>query len=74
MLKLRSNSRAYAAAPTTPPELPEYTEKIIVTAQFKHYMKSLNMPKSQDFDINEVVVKKHTFVEMQGRARSKKPH
>ena len=48
-------------------------DKIIVTTQFKHYMKDLNAPKRQDFEIKEVAVKKYTYVEMQGRARSKKP-
>ena len=48
------------------------TEDIVVTTQYKHYLKNLNTPKSQDFEINEKVVKKYTYVEMQGRVRTKK--
>ena len=49
------------------------TDRIVVTTQFKHYMKYLNAPKKQDFELREVNLKKFTYVEIQGKARTKKP-
>ena len=48
-------------------------DKIIVTTQFKNYMKNQHKPKEQDFEIKEVYLKKFTYIEMQNKASTTKP-
>ena len=49
------------------------SDKIIVTTQYKNYMKNQHNPKEQDFEIKEVNIKRFTYIEMQHSASTAKP-
>ena len=63
---------AYAAeCPGT--ELKPIKGEIVVTTQYKYYLKNPNAPKRQDVEIKELGTGNQTYVEAEGRKRTKTP-
>ena len=48
-------------------------DEIIVTTQFEHYLSNADMPKKQDFMVDEVNLEKFTYMEVQNKARTDPP-